>query len=401
MKKLLLIVLLLAAVAGAGAIYLRVTTPSQSRGVAFPLRAADHEILAHVPADAEAFALVPNAAALEGKLRANPITRDAAEAWSAKQRLPRPWMIGDADLLAWRSEGRTRYYLRLDPVRAFVVRSYTMIAGGSDTILINAPAEAALAPEELQRIEALAAKLPAGDALVVQRVAGRGAFPPIARPAVSSVAVTPEAIRIVARAASDEPPSSALAASFPKSAILAAAFVQPPRLVEDLNRLLGVKVAALLAGGGALALYDVELGKLLPRPVGVFAVPAERRAAFNDVVDFAKQGQALGYEVRTAERGGQLLLSFDRSLDLYLKDAFEPRQFPTARWAVRADAARLVPILRQLSDNLGLRIASPRLFRGARDADRWIAALGRATAIEAVDSTDGTAEQLSVDIAAK
>ncbi len=400
MKKLLLILLVLAAIVAAGAIYLRATTPSQSRGVAFPLRAADHEILTHVPADAEAFALVPNAAALEGKLRANPVTRDAADSWSQKQRLPRPWMIGGADLLAWRSEGRTRYYLRLDPVRAFVVRTYTMIAGGSDTILINAPAEAALAPEELQRIEAMASRLPAADAFVVQRVAGRGAFPPIARPAVSSIAVTPAAIRIVSRAASDEPPSSPLAASFPKSAVLAAAFREPPRIVDDLNRLLGVKVAALLAGGGSLALYDVELGKLLPRPIGVFAVPAERRAAFNDVVDLAKQGQSLGYEVRTAERGGQLLLSFDRSLDLYLKDTFEPRQFPSARWAVRADAARLVPILSRLRDNLGLRIASPRIFRGARDAERWIAALGRAASIEAVDSTDGSAEQLSVDIAA-
>ncbi|HEV2720517.1 MAG TPA: hypothetical protein VG323_10905 [Thermoanaerobaculia bacterium] len=401
MKKLLLILLVLAAIVAAAAIYLRATTPAKSRGVSFPLPANDHDILAHVPATAEAFALVPNAAALEATLRANEVTRDAVDAWSAKQRLPRPWMIGNADLLAWRSEGRTRYYLRLDPVRAFVVRTYTMIAGGGDTILINAPAEAAIAPEELQRIETLAAKLPAGDALVVQRMSGRGAFPPIARPAVSSIGVTPAAIRIVSRAASDDPPSSALSASFPKSAVLAAAFVEPPRIVDDLNRLLGVKVAALLGGGGALALYDVELGKLLPRPLGVIAVPAERRAAFNDVVDLAKQGQSLGYEVRTAERGGQMLLSFDRSLDLYLKDAFDPRQFPTARWAVHADAARLVPILRQLSDNLGLRIASPRIFRGARDADHWIEALGRANSIEAVDSTDGSAEQLSVDIATK
>src|SRR5207237_5448340 len=120
---------------------------------------------------------------------------------------------------------------------------------------------------------------------------------------------------------------------------------------------------------------DVEVGKLLPRPIGVFAVPAERRADFNDVVDMARQGQALGYEVHTAERDGQLLLSFDRSLDLYIKDAAERRQFPSARWAVRADSAKLVPILSQLSENLGLRIASPRIFRGARDADRWISAL--------------------------
>jgi len=403
MKKLLVLILILAAIAGAVAIYLRSTTPSESRGVAFPLTAGDHEMLTHVPASAEAFALVPNAAALNAKLRANAITRDVVDSWSAKQRLPEPWMIGGADLLAWRTEGKTRYFLRLDPLRALLVRMYIMIAGDiGDTVVINAPAEEAIAADELQRIEALAAKLPKGDALVVQRESGRGAFPPIPRPAVSSVAVTPEAIKIVSRATSTDPPSPALAAEFPKGAVLAAAFTTAPRLVDDLNRLLGgVKVGALLGGGGSLALYDVESGKLMPRPIGVFGVPPERRADFQNFVDLAKQGQALGYEIRTAERGGLLLLSFDCSLDLYLKDMFERRQYPSARWAVRADPGRLAPILSQLSDNLGLRIASPRIFRGARDADRWISALGRATAIEAIDTTDGAAEQLSVDIATK
>ena len=44
MKKLLLIVLILAVLAGAAAIYLRETTPARSRGVTFPLNASDHEI---------------------------------------------------------------------------------------------------------------------------------------------------------------------------------------------------------------------------------------------------------------------------------------------------------------------------------------------------------------------
>jgi hypothetical protein len=398
MKKLLLILLVLGALAGAAALYLRATTPDHSRGITFPITAADHEMLAHVPASAEAFALVPTAAALDAKLRANPITRDVVESWTAQQKLPQPWMVGGADLLAWRTNGTTRYYLRLDPVRAFLVRVYSLLFG--ETVLLNAPAEEAIAAEELQRIEALAAKLPAGDALVVQRASGRGAFPPIARPAVSSIAVAPDKLTIVSRAASTDPPSSPLTANFPKSAMLAATFREPPRIVEDLNRLLGgIKVAALLGGGGSLALYDVEAGKLLPRPVGVFAVPAERRAEFTNFVDLARQGEALGYQVRTAERDGQLLVSFDRSLDTYIKDAFEARQLPSARWAVRADPPKLVPILSQLSENLGLRIATPRIFRGARDAEHWMATLGRASAIDVVDSTDGSAEQLSVEIA--
>ena len=399
MKKLFVILLVLAALAAAAAIYLRATTPDRSRGIAFPITAADHAMLARVPASAEAFALVPTAAALDAKLRANPITRDVVESWTAKQRLPEPWMIGGADLLAWRVNGTTRYYVRLDPVRAFVVRVYSLLFG--ETVLIDAPAEEPIAADELQRIEALAAKLPAGDALVVQRQSGRGAYPPIARPAVSSVAVAPEAIRIVSRAASAEPPSSPLAVSFPKSAMLAATFREMPRLVQDLNRLFGgARISELLGNGGSIALYDVEVGKLLPRPVGVFVVPAERRAEFTNFVDLAKQGEALGYQVRTAERDNQLLLSFDPSLDIYLKDTFLPQQLPSARWAVRADPSRLAPILSQLGENLGLRIASPRLFRSAGDADRWMSALGRATSLEASDSTDGAAEQISVEIAA-
>jgi hypothetical protein len=400
-KKLLLIIVVLALIAGGVALYLKSTTPSQSRGVAFPLGAREHEMLSHVPASAEAFALVPTAAALTAKLRANPITRDVVDEWSSKQKLPEPWMIGGADLLAWRTEGRTRYFLRLDPLRALLVRMYIMIAGDiGDTVVINAPAEAAIGADELQRIEALAAKLPNGDALVVQRESGRGAFPPIARPAVSSVAVKPEIIDIVSRAASSDPPSPPLAASFPKSAMLAAAFTTPPRLVGDLNRLTGAKIAELLANGGSIALYDVDVNKLMPRPIGVFGVPAERRAEFTNLVDLTKQGEALGYEVHTAERGNQLLLSFDRSLDTYIKDTFEARQLPSARWTLRVDPGRLAPILSQLSNNIGLRIASPRIFRGAKDADRWISALGRAASIEANDATDGTAEQLSVEIAA-
>src|SRR5205823_12930805 len=137
-----------------------------------------------------------------------------------------------------------------------------------------------------------------------KRESGRGAFPPIPRPAVSSVVVAPEAIRIVSRAASSEPPSPPLLASFRKTAMLSATFTSPPRLVEDLNRLLGVKVAALLGGGGAIALYDVEVGKLLPRPIGVFAVPGERRADFNHVVHMAPPGQAPRSEGHTAEPRG-------------------------------------------------------------------------------------------------
>jgi hypothetical protein len=190
---------------------------------------------------------------------------------------------------------------------------------------------------------------------------------------------------------------------FPRSALLAATFSQAPKVVDDLNRLFGTKVSPLLANGGSIAIYDVDAHKLLPRPLGVIAVPADdaRRAAFQELVDRVGVAEALGVRARTGEKEGQLLLSFDDSIDTYLKDAFDPGRWPAGRWAVRMDAQRLAPIVRQLSESIGLRVAAPRLFRSARDLGRWIGGLERASTIEAADSDEGAYEVLKVRITAK
>jgi hypothetical protein len=191
--------------------------------------------------------------------------------------------------------------------------------------------------------------------------------------------------------------------SFPRTALIAATFAEAPRAVDDLNRLFGTKVSPLLENGGAIAIYDVDARKLLPRPLGVIAVPADdvRRAAFQAFVDRAGVAEAVGVRVRTAEKDGQLLLSFDDSLDTYLKDAMEPGRWPANGWAARIDAQRLAPILRQLRDSLGLRVAAPRLFRSARDLERWIGGLERASTIEAADSVEDAQEVLRVRVTAK
>src|SRR5204863_5608628 len=110
MRKLFIAILAFVAVAAAIAIYFVATTPSRGAGVRFPLTDAQRALVAQVPDSAEAFALVPAAAVLEGKLRANPITRDAVESWEEKHSLPARWMLGGADLLIWRDAGgATRY----------------------------------------------------------------------------------------------------------------------------------------------------------------------------------------------------------------------------------------------------------------------------------------------------
>ena len=395
-RTFLIFIVVLALIAGAIALYLFVTMPHETAGVTFPLGRAAHAMVASVPASADAFAYIPHAAGLESKLSRNPITHDIVASWTSDRALPRPWMIGGADLLAWQSGKETRYLLRLDPVRAALVRIYLMASGDAGgTILINAPTEQPIAADEVARFEALAAKLPAGDALVVQREQSRGAFPPIGRPAVSSVALTDNDIVIASRAGRTAgggcPP---LETKFARGAILSASFCSAPRLFDDLNRLFGRRVSDLVSAGGSISIYDIDTGRLLPRPLAVISVPAtgDRRPATEMLNNIG---------ARTAEKDGELVISFDDSIDAYLKDAIDTASVPGGQWAARVDAQRIAPILDRLKDNVGLRIASPRLFRAARELGKWIDGLHQAKTIDATDTSDGTTEELKVRITAK
>ena len=408
MKKLFVIAAIVLALIAALLIYLAATTPKTSAGVRFPLTAAQRDLIAAVPSSAESFALLPTAAALDAKLRANPVTADAVERWEKSHSLPSPWMVGGADLLAWRDSATTRYLIRLDPIRATIVRTYMMLGGDiGETLLINAPAAQPMPAGDLAQILSLAEKLPPGDAFVVQRRGSRGAFPPIARPAVTSLSVTSDEIVFTSRAPRDasEPPAvqSPQPAKFARGALITGTFATMPRVVEDLNRVFGTRVSALLENGGTIAVYDIDTHKFLPRPIGVFAIPDDppRRAAFEEFVNKVRQGESLGIHIATAEHAGSLLLSFDDSINPYINDAIEPGRWPAGKWAIRADPRRLVPILSRLGDSIGLRIAAPRFYRSARDLDHWIEALQGAAVLEAAASDDGSAEQLKVRIAAK
>lgn len=404
MRKLFIILFAIATLVAGAIAYLLATTPDTSAGVRFPLSPAHRALIAMVPAEAESFALVPTAAGLDAKLRTNPITAAPLDEWEEKHLVPSPWMIGKADLVAWREEKRTRYLVRLDPVRAFVVRMVLMFRGDSSgTLLLDPPEGEKLAADELARIAALADALPAGDALVVQRGSHR-AFPPIGRPAVTSVQITSTDVVMTSRANVEpgaEPPAD-VKALLPRDAMLTFAFSAPPRAIGDLNRLFGSKVSTLLEDGGQVTLYDVEANKLLPRPVGVIAVPADdaRRATLQAFLRNVAPAEIVGVRARSGERDGQLVLSFDDSLDHYLKDtAVDAGSWPAARWAVRMDPKRIVPVVKALDDSYGLRLAAPHLYQSVKDLEHWIGALEAAGRIDAVDSVAGGAEQLQVRIA--
>ena len=174
--------------------------------------------------------------------------------------------------------------------------------------------------------------------------------------------------------------------------MLAVNFSSPPRLLGDLQRLLGVNLSDL--GSGSIAIYDIDTGTLLPRPKGVIAVPRSSRAAMADVIRVAELTG--GHQ----EKGDQLLLAFDRkSLPLYLKDTFVPATLPATSWSARINPPKLVPVLEKLGDSRGLQIAAGRLHRSARDLRKWISFLEKADYIEAADSSADGFEELRVRIA--
>jgi hypothetical protein len=432
-RTFLVFLLIVLALIGAIAIYLVVTTPKESAGIRFPLTPSQRALVASIPATAESFALIPNAAALEGKVSANPVTREAMDEYRERVTLPSPWMLGGADVIAWRTGKATTYFIRLDFARSLLARIYLMIAGdaGSTRVLINASDEEPIAPAEVDSLLALGSSLPAGEALVVQREQSRGAFPPIGRPAVSTISISPSTIDIASVSPANMPANQPAPAiprenqatpaglpalhKYPRNAILTATFTSPPRLIDEMNRLIGAKASVLLRDGGAIALYSVDTNKLLPRPREVLILPAtpERRAILHQFTDqftgqFAQEavphslGQAIGFHIETAEVNGELLVAFDDdSIAKYKSDTLDTPSLAGNSWSLHLDPQRALPMLEGVSDAPGLRFLAPRLYRSARDLGSWIEHLKGARSIEAAASTSATGEQLRVRIAAK
>lgn len=401
MRTFIIILCLVLAAVAAVAIYLIVTTPKDAPPLRAPLSASQQELVARVPADAEAYALISAPAVLVGKLEANPVTRDAVAQWMAEQPMPPKAMLGAADAVVWKTGKATSYAVRFDPVRAFIVRLWTMVTDAQAqwdgrTLLIGEQSPAALSPPP----EILMAEgLPPGDVLVVQRKDARGAFPPIPRPAITAVHIAEDQIDITSRAPSREAITAQPAVhSLSTSAMLAGAFIDPPPVMGDLDRLAGADLDELVGGGGSISLYRVDTGTLLPRPYMAIAVPADDR---NRAV-LARYQRAIDMVGQAAEANGELVVAFDRySVADYLKDARKPMPWPANRWSVRLDPVRLVPVLRKAGDNPALRFAASRIHRGARDLRRWMGALEQARTIEAAASAGGGFEELRVRVASK
>jgi hypothetical protein len=344
---------------------------------------------------------------LHGKLLANPVTDEPILQWTDEHELPRPWMLGGADLAVWKRGKVTSYAVRLDSFRALLVRTWLLLSSNADarwegsTVIMHDEVSTAASSStaDLDSLLRLAAGLPEGDVFVVQTRSGRGAFPPIGRPAVTSVRITDAEVVIVSRAATtDTAEQREIRSQFPAGAMLAASFAAPPRVLGDLNRLFGAKIDALVDEGGSVALYDVDGGTFLPRPKGVLVIPADERA--REQLKNVERVAALVGE--THDTGTQILVSFDRtSMSLYLEDEMLPASWPATRWALRIDPKRLIPVLRKTGDSTALRFATPRLHRAARDLQGWMDALSEAESVEAAASVAGGVEELRVRVRSK
>ncbi|MGZ8709381.1 MAG: hypothetical protein ACXW28_04065, partial [Thermoanaerobaculia bacterium] len=290
---------------------------------------------------------------------------------------------------------------RFDAVRAFIVRIWTMFSSAESrwdgrTLLIGEQRDAAFSPPA----EILMAEgLPPGDLFVVQRKDSRGAFPPIPRPAITSVSVSENQIDIVSRApARENTAAPAVVHSLSTSAMMAVAFTEPPRVIGDVDRLIPADIDDLVGDGATIALYGVDTGTLLPRPHMAVIVPADEQHR----ATLAKYERVIGMVGETAEQNGELVVAFDRrSVAQYSSDPRTPMPWPANRWSLRLDPRTLIPVLRKVGDNPALRFATPRLYRGARDLRRWMGGLEQARAVEASASVGGGFEELRVRVASK
>ena len=399
-RSLLIFLLVIATIFAATGAYLALSTPKSGTAVQFPLSASLRDLVARVPASADSFAVVPTAAALQKKLLANPVTRDAVEQWTSEHEIPRAWLFGRADAVIWREQKKTGYAVRLDKVRAFLFRIFGPAGTWDGDVFMSGDAGAPMPASDLDALLAQANGLPKGDVFAVQRDRSRGAFPPIERPALTTISITPDDILLTSRSRTTEtiPPHLSIVAKHPHGALLSVAFAEPPHILGDVDRLLDAKLSVLVSNGGSIALYDVDAGTLLPRPKGVVSIPADEktRFAFHEIIGLAE------LTGETRDTGRELLVSFDhQSMPLYLKDAFGPSPWPATRWSLRLDPVRFGPILEKLGDNRGLRFIAPRIYRSARDLRRWTSALGQARSIDAADSVSGGVEELRVRIASK
>jgi hypothetical protein len=187
-------------------------------------------------------------------------------------------------------------------------------------------------------------------------------------------------------------------ARFHENELIAGTFREPPRIINDLDRLFLARVSHLLDNGGSIVLYDVNAGTLLPRPDGL--IVAKNTPENQALVKKIEEPVKMFGEMKSTH--DQLLVALDKnSMQRYAIETFVDATWPSNDWAARLDPKRAVPVLEKLGDNTGLRLAAPLIYRSTRDLRRWVEYLSAARFVEAAHSASGSVEELRVRIASK
>ena len=322
-----------------------------------------------------------------------------------------------------------QFITRAGTIRRFVLATVASFAGlnhtsdGSLLVLGNTSLPERPATVPAQRISAGLR----GEAFLVQHE-GKDRFPPVGRPSVTAVSVRGDEIALLARGRIGQSAmlsSSAGAFEAPRDAMFSIVFWQPHDALEDLDRFLPLNLHDLARRGTMLSIYDVEGGRLLPRPRGLIVVPETQEsteavgalfntAAFRELGDTPvtsrevggvkiDRARRLGAEIEVARVGGKLLIGLDgTSIEKYLSaQRFTLSSGGAIAWSAVASASRLRPVLDDLKDEKSLKFLAPRMHRSVRQMASFVQLLPPEAEVTANKRVTPSAEEVEVILKTK
>jgi hypothetical protein len=353
-------------------------------------------LLAAVPSGAGTVVAVPRYAAFIQAISSHPAGGNAWAALVPQETALLSWVAGNSTVVFWTGETVRGAVTDAGVVRAMLLRLALI---GSGATFTNANGFTAISFGNAQ---------PGGFAVEAVRPANAHAWfltpkgsklslPSLDPPAVTSIRVDSDAIRLEATAP-PQPPDAVLAPPLPipSNAMLVVNSGKPPRLMKDLDRIVPGDLREAMAAGGQIALYGIEPKALFPRPMGVIAVPrgASGGPSFTAV--------ALGFSIEESIVGDRRVIAFDRrSGALYREAAFHAPETPSGTlWYAEIVPGQLAPALRAIEDHDGMRILARRAHRAVRNTLRWLGPLETAGRITIVRRSAPDAEVLSVEVRA-
>lgn len=431
MKFLLWLFVALVLLLGVGFAWLWFGTAGPLPEVTFAEATELQRMIGFAPEDEDELFVIPAVGPLYGALRSSDVTsagvRDMPRAREVEifSRL-----LGRAPAVAWTRSGDLFMVAKPPALRAAFIGLAARIAGVSvpvvrrgDYLLIGS------VPGSEAPLTIASSLADAKGHFFVFHRGGKSRYPPLERPAISAVTIARKEITISSAAALPAASSQALTPaagvvfSMPDDAIGAALLTARADVVRDLDRFLPFDFSRLASQGAMLVIYDLETGKLLPRPRGFLAMPSTPGAVdavsslFNvAAVPRSEAGvtnrsvgpvqidriERFGAVLETARFGGEVLLGFDgASIERYLNGSkSDLTAEPGVMWRFEADAAKLRPVVADLADDRTLKYAAGRISRSAKQLNSVLRLFAGAAWVSAQKRHEGNREIVQLTISA-